>query len=64
MALAPSDPAVLLMAADLHESLGDRKQCVAFVKKAMAVGLTKDQLLTDPQLQEAMKDPQMKALLK
>ena len=63
-ALAPSDPAVLLMAADLHESLGDRKQCVAFVKKAMAVGLTKDQLLTDPQLQEAMKDPQMKALLK
>jgi tetratricopeptide (TPR) repeat protein len=64
LALAPSDPAVLLMAADLYENLGNRKQCVAYVEKAMHVGLTKDQLFTDPDLQEALKDPAMKTLLK
>jgi serine/threonine-protein kinase len=64
LALAPSDPAVLLMAADLYENLGDRKQCIAYLEKAMRVGLTKDQMLTDPELQEALKDPGVKALLK
>jgi tetratricopeptide (TPR) repeat protein/tRNA A-37 threonylcarbamoyl transferase component Bud32 len=64
LALAPSDPTVLLFAADLYENLGDRKQCIAYVEKAMRVGLTKDQLLTDPELQEALKDPAMTALLK
>jgi serine/threonine protein kinase/tetratricopeptide (TPR) repeat protein len=64
LALAPNDPAVLLMAADLYENLGDRKQCIAYVEKAMRGGLTKDQLHTDPELQDALKDPAMKALLK
>ena len=64
LALAPSDPTVLLFAADLYENLGDRKQCVAYVEKAMRAGLTKDQLLTDPDVQEALKDPAIKALLK
>lgn len=64
LALAPGDPTVLILAADLNEHLGNRKECIAFVEKALHAGWTKDQLLTDSELQEALKDPAMKALLK
>lgn len=63
-ALAPTDPLVLDMAADVHENLGDRQQAIEYVQKAMRVGFTKDQLVTDPELQELLKDPAMKAIVK
>jgi eukaryotic-like serine/threonine-protein kinase len=64
LALEPKDAQVLDMAADVYEKLGDRKQAIAYVEKAMRAGFTKDSLVSDPELQEAMKDPAMKALLK
>ncbi|HXS76774.1 MAG TPA: protein kinase [Terracidiphilus sp.] len=64
LALAPGDPQVLDMGADVYENLGDRKQAIAYTEKAMRAGFTKDELLADPELQEALKDPAMKALLK
>jgi eukaryotic-like serine/threonine-protein kinase len=64
LALEPTNPQVLDMAADVYESIGDRKQAIAYVEKALRAGLTKDALLNDPELQEALKDPAMKVLVK
>lgn len=64
LALAPNDPTVLLMAADIYENLGDRKQCIGYVEKGLRAGLTRDMLLADPVLQEALKDPALKVLMK
>ena len=64
LALAPNDPRVLDLGADTYEKLGDRKQAVEFLAKALRAGYTKDELIADPELQEAMRDPAVKALLK
>ena len=64
LALAPNDPLVLDMAADVYENLGDRKQAIAYVEKAMRGGFGKESLLADPELQELIKDPAMKAFVK
>lgn len=52
------------MAADVYENLGDRKQAIAYVEKAMRGGFGKESLLADPELQELIKDPAMKAFVK
>jgi eukaryotic-like serine/threonine-protein kinase len=64
LALAPSNPRVLDLGADTYEKLGDRKQAIDFLGKALRSGYTKDELISDPELQEALKDPAVKALLK
>jgi len=64
LALAPNDAGVLDLAADVYENLGDRQQAISYVEKAMRAGYTKDALRNDPELQEALKDPAMKHLLK
>lgn len=64
LALAPNDAGVLDIAADVYESLGDRQQAISYAEKAMRAGYTADALRNDPELQEALKDPAMKHLLK
>jgi len=64
LALAPNDPRVLNLCADTYEKLKDRKQAVEFLGKAIRAGYTKDELTSDPELQDVMSDPAVKALLK
>lgn len=64
LALAPGDRQILNLATDVYENLGDRAQAIAYLQKAMRVGFTKDQLLTDPELQQLIKDPALKAFVK
>jgi len=64
LALAPDDPAILSEAADVYENLGDRRQATAYVEKALRHGGNKEQLIADPELQAALNDPAIKALLK
>jgi len=64
IALSPSDPGVLDLGADTYEKLGDRKQAIEYLGKALRAGYTKDELIADPELQDALKDPAVKALLK
>lgn len=64
LALAPDDPGILAGAADVYESLGDRRQAISYAGKSLQHGGTKAQLIADPELQEALNDPNMKALLK
>jgi eukaryotic-like serine/threonine-protein kinase len=64
IALSPNDPGILDLAADTHERLGNRKQAIEYLGKAMRAGYTKDQFLADPELQDVMNDPAVKALLK
>ncbi|WP_109484442.1 serine/threonine-protein kinase [Occallatibacter savannae] len=64
IALSPNDPAVLDLGADTYEKLGDRKQAIEYLGKALKAGYTKDELIADPELQDALADPAVKALLK
>lgn len=64
LALAPNDPRVLNLGADTYEKLGNRKQAIEYLGKAIRAGYTKDELIADPELQDAMSDPAVKALLK
>lgn len=64
LALAPEDPTVLGNATDVYENLGDRREVAAYVGKTLKHGGNKEQFTSDPELQEALKDPAIKALLK
>jgi tetratricopeptide (TPR) repeat protein/TolB-like protein len=64
LALAPDDQGTLNVAADVYENLGDRGQAIAYIEKAIRHGATKDQLITDPELQEALKGPAVRGLSK
>jgi len=64
LALSPNDPRVLDLGADTYEKLGDRKKAVELLVKAIRAGYTKEQLIADPELQDALSDPAVKALLK
>jgi len=64
LALSPNVPRVLDLAADTYEKLGDRKQAIEFLGRALRAGYTKEELIADPELQEALSDPAVKALLK
>ena len=64
LALAPDDPTILSEAADVYENLGDRRQTTVYVEKTLRHGGNKAQLIADPELQNALTDPPIKALLK
>jgi eukaryotic-like serine/threonine-protein kinase len=64
LALSPNDPTVLSHAADVYEDLGDRSQAASYIAKALRYGCTKDQLMTDPELQDALRSPPIQALLR
>jgi serine/threonine-protein kinase len=48
LARAPDDPNVLAAASEAYENLGDRSLALAFVKKALARGLTLEELQNNP----------------
>jgi len=64
LALAPEDATVLGDAADVYENLGDRREVAAYVEKALKHGGNKEQFSSDPELQNALNDPAIKAFLK
>jgi serine/threonine protein kinase/tetratricopeptide (TPR) repeat protein len=64
LALTPGDPDNLLTIADSYELLGDRRQAVLYVEKALKAGLKPEELRTDPQIQGALQDPMLRPLLK
>jgi tetratricopeptide (TPR) repeat protein len=64
LALTPNDPDNLLNVADAYELLGDRRQAVLYVEKALKAGLKPDQLRIDPEIQGALEDPALRSLLK
>jgi serine/threonine protein kinase/tetratricopeptide (TPR) repeat protein len=64
LALAPDDPTVLGGAADVWENLGDRREVVGYVEKTLKHGGNKLQFVGDPEMQKAVTDPAIKALLK
>jgi tetratricopeptide (TPR) repeat protein len=63
-ALAPDDSGVLLTSADVYAYLGDRRQVIASIEKALHHGVPKQQILDDPELQDVLQDPPIRALLK
>ena len=64
LALAPEDAGNLELAADVYENLGDRRQAIEYLGKALHRGATKDQLMQDSELQELLTDPAVKSMLK
>ena len=64
LALTPNDPDNLLSVADAYELLGDRRQAVLYVEKALKAGLKPDQLRIDPEIQGALEDPALRSVLK
>ena len=47
-----------------RHDLGDRREATAYMEKALRHGGNKEQFIADPELQNALNDPQIKALLK
>jgi serine/threonine protein kinase/tetratricopeptide (TPR) repeat protein len=64
LALTPDDPNNLLSVADAYELLGDRRQAVLYVERALKHGLKADDLRTDPEAQGTLQDPALRSLLK
>jgi eukaryotic-like serine/threonine-protein kinase len=64
LALTPNDSGNLLNVADAYELLGDRRQAVLYVERALKAGLKPDQLRIDPEIQSALQDPALHSVLK
>jgi serine/threonine protein kinase/tetratricopeptide (TPR) repeat protein len=64
LALTPNDSGNLLNVADAYELLGDRRQAVLYVEKALKAGLKPDQLRIDPEIQRTLQDPALRSVLK
>jgi len=63
VALTPNDSGNLLNVADAYELLGDRRQAVLYVEKALKAGLKPEQLRIDPEIQGALQDPALHSVL-
>jgi eukaryotic-like serine/threonine-protein kinase len=63
LALTPNNPDVLLNVADSYELLGDRRQAVLYVERALKAGEKPDQLRIDPEIQGTLQDPALRSLL-
>jgi eukaryotic-like serine/threonine-protein kinase len=57
LALSSSDSATLEAIGVAYENLGDRKNALAYVSKALAAGYPVERLKNDPELQQLLKDP-------
>jgi eukaryotic-like serine/threonine-protein kinase len=64
LALTPDDPNNLLSVADAYELLGDRRQAVLYVQRALKHGLKGDELRIDSYVQSTLQDPALRPLLK
>ena len=56
LALAPDDPGVLSNVADAYELLGDRRNAIAYLEKALQKGFTLEQAKTDPDMRSLLQD--------
>jgi serine/threonine-protein kinase len=61
LALSPDSGYVLGQVADAYELLGDRKNAIAYLRKAMAHGLSRLQVKEDPEIQPVLQDPHFKS---
>jgi eukaryotic-like serine/threonine-protein kinase len=57
LARAPDNPNVLELAAETYESLGDRRQALDYVDRALKNGYPLDQLKDAPELHNLLSDP-------
>lgn len=57
LALSPDNEYVLAQAADTYELLGNRKEAVRSLERAISHGLSRGQLNEDPTIQAVLKDP-------
>jgi serine/threonine-protein kinase len=57
LARAPDDPTVLELAGETYEGLGDRKQGLDYIEKAVQHGYPVDDLKNAPELQKLLSDP-------
>ena len=64
LALTPDDPINLLSVADAYELMGDRRQAVVYIERALKHGLKADEVRGDPYMQSILKDPALKSSLK
>ena len=61
LALSPEDKYVLGQVADAYELLGDRKNAIVYLRKAIAHGLSRLQVKEDPEIQPVLQDPHFKS---
>ena len=57
LARAPDNPNVLELAAETYETLGDRRQALQYVDRALKNGYPLDQLKDAPELRNLLSDP-------
>ena len=57
LALAPDDPYVLEVVGSAYEIMGDRRQALEYIRRALQKGYALDQVKNDPDLQGLIADP-------
>jgi Tfp pilus assembly protein PilF len=62
LARAPDAPDILTNAADAYEYLGDRTRALTLIKKALAKGMSVEELGRDPRLRAVRLDPKFRNL--
>ncbi len=61
LALSPNSGYVLGQVADAYELMGDRKNAIVYLRKAMAHGLSRLEVREDPEIQPVLQDPHFKS---
>jgi eukaryotic-like serine/threonine-protein kinase len=64
VALAPTNPQVLLNAGEAYEDLGDRRHALELVQKSLKNGYTIDRVRSDPAFQNLVQDPKFSSSAK
>ena len=64
IALAPTNPQVLLNAAEAYEDLGDRRHALEYVQKSLKNGYTVDRVKNNPAFNNLVQDPGFKVQAK
>jgi serine/threonine-protein kinase len=57
LALAPKDPEVLSAMAEVYEIVGERREAIVWLRKAVAAGQSMDNLYNDTVLHKVVEDP-------
>jgi tetratricopeptide (TPR) repeat protein len=57
LALSPNNQYVLAQIADAYELIGNRKEAIQYLQKAIGQGLTRGLLNEDPEIQGVISDP-------
>jgi tetratricopeptide (TPR) repeat protein len=64
VALAPTNPQVLLNAGEAYEDLGDRRSALEMVQKSLKNGYTIDRVKSDPAFHNLVQDPKFSSSAK